>query len=312
VYNIKQRIASLPPITLDAFNLQNRTAPRVYVSEVPSSSDEDSTEANEQCGSPFQCLFCNRVFPEDDAGFETNLDHMRTTHGFAIQYSEFVIDVRSLVGYLATEVQLWRECLYCGTTKPSTTRIQSHMRDKGHCLLNLDREPEILNFWERMPQADKDYTAPALERPTRLSATELRFPSGKVIESKHTAHAARKASRKRSSETSTGALPVASEDASAQPSHMAIGRFSPSDRPLPIPKVRPGRQLARSEEMSITGVSEQQRQTLVLAEKKAQRREDIARRTREWVYAKGANAQKFDQLDNQAKWGKQNHKLLPR
>jgi pre-60S factor REI1 len=56
----------------------------------------------------------------------------------------------------------------------------------------------------------------------------------------------------------------------------------------------------------------QQRQILVLAEKKAQRREDIARRAREWVYAKGANAQKFDQLDNQAKWGKQNHKLLPR
>jgi pre-60S factor REI1 len=64
--------------------------------------------------------------------------------------------------------------------------------------------------------------------------------------------------------------------------------------------------------MGILGVSVQQRQALVLAEKKAQRSEDVARRAREWAYARGANSQKFDQLDNRMKWGKQNHKLLPR
>jgi pre-60S factor REI1 len=64
--------------------------------------------------------------------------------------------------------------------------------------------------------------------------------------------------------------------------------------------------------MSIIGISEQQRHALVLAEKKAQRSEAAAVRAREWVYAKGANLQKYDQLDNKMKFGKQNHKLLPR
>jgi pre-60S factor REI1 len=51
---------------------------------------------------------------------------------------------------------------------------------------------------------------------------------------------------------------------------------------------------------------------LASAEKKAQRSKAMSRRAREWVYAKGANSQKYDQLDNRAKWGKQQHKLLPR
>ncbi len=95
------------------------------------------------------------------------------------------------------------------------------------------------------------------------------------------------------------ALPPGSEDAGSSP--LAVG-----------PQLASGRQLARREEMSILGVSVQQRQALVLAVKKAQRSEAVARRAREWVYAKGANSQKFDQVDNQMKWGKQNHKLLPR
>ena len=93
------------------------------------------------------------------------------------------------------------------------------------------------------------------------------------------------------------ALPSGSEDAESSP--LAVR-----------PQLASGRQVARREEMSLLGVSVQQRQALVL--KKAQRNEAVARRAREWVYAKGANSQKFDQVDNQMKWGKQNHKLLPR
>ena len=85
-----------------------------------------------------------------------------------------------------------------------------------------------------------------------------------------------------------------------------------SSLPAVEPQPASGRQLARRDELSMLGVSVQQRQALVLAEKKAQRSEAVARRAREWVYAKGANSQKFDQVDNQMKWGKQNHKLLPR
>jgi pre-60S factor REI1 len=223
---------------------------------------------------------------------------MRTAHGMSIPDPEMVVDMQSFVGYLATEVREWHECLYCGATKPSTLSIQSHMRDKGHCLLNLDREPELLDFWESPQWVDGDGAA-ALEqeRPTNLSATEIRFASGRVIGSRHDAPATKKASRKRG--LAMRALPPGSEDAESSP--LAVG-----------PRLASGRQLARREEMSILGVSVQQRQALVLAEKKAQRSEAVARRAREWVYAKGGNSQKFDQVDNQMKWGKQNHKLLPR
>ncbi len=301
VYNIKRRIASLPPIPLDAFHIQIEKNIDIREASTSSNDEEISDNEGEQSASPFQCLFCSRSFASDDAGFETNLEHMRTAHGMFIPDPEMVVDMQSFVGYLATEVRAWHECLYCGATKPSTLSIQSHMRDKGHCLLNLDREPELLDFWESPRWVDGDGAA-ALEqeRPTNLSATEIRFASGRVIGSRHAAPATKKASRKRSLAASTmRALPPGSEDAGSSP--LAVG-----------PQLASGRQLARREEMSILGVSVQQRQALVLAVKKAQRSEAVARRAREWVYAKGANSQKFDQVDNQMKWGKQNHKLLPR
>lgn len=266
-----------------------------------SSDEEVSDNESEQRASPFQCLFCNQGFANDDIGFETNLEHMRTAHGMSIPNPEMVVDMQSFVGYLATEVRLWHECLYCGATKQSTLSIQSHMRDKGHCLLNLDREPELLDFWDSPQLVDGDgTTALEQETPTNLSETEIRFASGKVIGSRHTAPAAKKASRKQGVTASTmTALPPGSQDADL--SLLPVG-----------PQLASSRQLSRSDEISLLGVPLQQLRALVLAEKKAQRSEAVARRAREWVYAKGANSQKYDQLDNQRKWGKQNHKLLPR
>lgn len=302
VYNIKRRIESLPPIPLDEFDkhIDRKTDIRAASTTSSSSSDaEVSDDEEEESASPFQCLFCSRGFASDDAGFATNLEHMRTAHGMSIPDPERVIDMQSFVGYLATEVRVWHECLYCGATKPSTLSIQSHMRDKGHCLLNLDREPELLDFWEG-PRDDATTAAAAItDRPTHLSATEIRCASGKVVGSRHAAPTViKKASRKRGPAASTGrALPSGSEDGESPP--------------LPVVGTL-GRQLARREEMGILGVSVHQRQALMLAEKKAQRSEAVARRAREWVYARVANAQEFDQVDNQMKWGKQNHKLLPR
>jgi pre-60S factor REI1 len=46
--------------------------------------------------------------------------------------------------------------------KDSIVSIQSHMRDKGHCLLNFDREPELLDFWEN-PRSGNGAGTPVLE-----------------------------------------------------------------------------------------------------------------------------------------------------
>jgi pre-60S factor REI1 len=301
-------MASLPPTPLDEFDTQiekiddiEKPSTRRIIDSSGSSDNEVEDNEGEESVSPFQCLFCNMGFDSDDTGFAMNLEHMRTAHGMSIPDPEMVVDMQSFVAYLATEVRVWHECLYCGANKPSTLSIQSHMRDKGHCLLNLDREPELLDFWDTPPLLDEDGDA-ALEqeRPTILSTTEMRFASGRVIASRQAGPTIKKASRKRILEASTmKALPLGSEDTES----------------LPLPIVQQSassRQLARREEMSIIGLSVQQRQALVSAEKKAQRSEAVARRAREWVYAKGANSQKFDQMDNQMKWGKQNHKLLPR
>lgn len=230
---------------------------------------------------------------------------MRAAHAFAVPDAEMVIDLQSFVAYLATEIREWHECLYCGAVKPSTASTQSHMRDKRHCRLNIDREPELQEFWEARACGAAGITPPPLQRgtPTNTAATEMRFPSGKVIESRHAAPTIQKSCRKRS--------PVASSTVAVLPP--AHGdEVSESESPVAGQQQVPGRQLARREEMGIAGVSVQQRQALVLAEKKAQRSEAAAHRAREWIYAEAANSQKYDLLGNKMDVGKRNHKLLPR
>lgn len=179
------------------------------------------------------------------------------------------------------------------------------MRDKGHCFLNFDREPELLDFWE-MPPPSLDTTTQEQGQfhTTSVSSTELRFSSGKIIGSRHADAALKKAATKKRrallspSPSTLQALPSASEDTSLPP--------------LLDPHPPKSRQLARREEMSILGITAQQRQALVLAEKKAQRSEAVARRARQWAYDRAGNAQKCDQINTTAKMGRQNHKLMPR
>ena len=50
-----------------------------------------------------------------------------------------------------------------------------------------------------------------------------------------------------------------------------------------------------------------------MAEKKAQRCEAVTGGKGAWATARNGNKQEFDQIDiAKGKWGKQNHKLLPR
>ncbi|KAK6527588.1 hypothetical protein TWF694_004572 [Orbilia ellipsospora] len=342
ISNLKRKIESLPPLSREEFETQSqpettasqskstrthkskqrsrspsRTRPTIAEAHISSpedsNEDEDEEEAELQFASPFQCLFCNHYSPSRDDGFTQNLDHMTATHNFTLPDIEMIEDIQSLISYLSTEVRIWHECLYCGATKPSTDSIQSHMRDKNHCVLNLDREPELLDFWEPLASVDSEEEEGTVEEPVNISITEMRGASGRVIGSKHHSAPSAKKSRKRTSPT-TGALPSTTTDNenNAQPpaeSSVLIQAVPPIEPPL---QTSGSRQLARREEMSIAGLSPHQRQALVLAEKKARRSEDIARRAREWVYARAANTQKHDQIDGTGKWGKQNHKLQPR
>ncbi|OAL48198.1 hypothetical protein IQ07DRAFT_513605 [Pyrenochaeta sp. DS3sAY3a] len=341
LFNLKRRMASLPPVAKEEYNtdieaqiesnqVSRRSRSRsskASSSSSSSSEEEEDISDNEDTASPFQCLFCNQDFEQDDAGFASNLEHMRSAHGMHIPGSDKIFDMQSFVAYLATEIRTWHECLYCGATKPSTQSIQSHMRDKGHCRLNFDREPELLDFWEpRLESAEEDgleYDEEEGEERqiTLLSETEIRFASGKVVGSRHAAPSSKKPSKKtRSTPAASDALPASENAESAQSSQLTqTAQSSQSVQAMQAlleaigPQQATSLTLSRADEQSLTGITAQQRQAVMMAVKKAQRSEAMARRAREWVYAKGANNQKFDQLDSsKMKWGKQNHKLLPR
>jgi pre-60S factor REI1 len=346
VYNIKRRIASLPPLSQDVFEKQIQEAIEKDAESSSSSDEESSGDERSLRVSPLQCLFCNQNFASEDKShdsedesadedepneatiiaFTTNLKHMRQTHNLQIPNLDKLTDPRSFIEYLATEIRIWHECLYCGATKPSTAAIQAHMRDKSHCMLNFDREPELLEFWEEGVSTRK-LPDEGAEGGRRLDEGEMRTGTGKILGSKELAQVARKEAIKEAkkktaaarleapeptAESTSDAEPAPSSTAQAGPSTTLTIRDNSQHTPPPPLSSAAQRQLARRELMGITGLTEQQRHALMVTEKKAQRSEAVAQRARDWIRNRGANSQKNDQILTTGFKGRQNHKLMPR
>jgi pre-60S factor REI1 len=217
-----------------------------------------------------------------------NADHMLTQHGLYIPDRSSVSDLESFLGYLATEVRVWHECLYCGTIRNSTSAIQSHMRDTRHCTLNLEREPELAGFWEpesrQNQKSPEGGTSPGME-------VRNRFPlrSGHLIRSRCDP------SKKKSARNTQLALRAAQ---------------SPQ---LRSSRIQSCRQLAPREEMGMQNISSQQRHALMSSMKRSQKEEATETRAREWSYARKGNSQKHDQAYGPLSWAKGGaHNLLPR
>lgn len=327
IYNVKQRIASLPAITLEAFeqeiqvqaksakkknsneSINVKSAGKVAKKTVEEPPDveistgetgEQTTEPSdgEDTTSPLQCLFCSRRFDGDTEDVEDNLEHMFSVHGLFIPNYTMISDLESFLGYLATAVRVWHECLYCGTTRNTTSAIQSHMKDSSHCMLNLDREPELLEFWEERNNEEGQSDGEDKSRPGISSTNELQLLSGKVVGSR------KDPPLKKIKAVKAREMRLALRTAQ-KPS-------DPSASPDP-PKKQVGRQLARREEMSIMNISSQERQALVLAEWRSQKEEAIGKRVSEWSYGRRANSQKHDQNYGPLSWAKGGmHNLLPR
>lgn len=290
MYNVKRRIASLPPISLDIFRDRVQPKPELVEKE---SDEESSTDTEEDVVSPRQCLFCPQTFDDDTDDCEDALEHMFTDHGLFIPDHTKLLDIECFLGYLATQVRVWHECLHCGTTRESTLAIQSHMKDSGHCMLNLEREPELLEFWEHA--TDEEGSAQSeIGRTRMVFGNELQLPSGKVVGSREISQRRTKAMRVRDVR-----LALRADPHSSQP---------------PEPTKKHGHlQLTRRDEMGIQNINSQQRQALVLAAQRSQKSEEIATRAREWSYARQANSQKHDQAHGSLSWAKGGlHNLLPR
>ena len=239
--------------------------------------------------------------------------------------------MQSFIGYLAMTVRTWHECLYCGVKKSSTASIMSHMRDKGHCLLNFDREPGLWDFWDHSrAQSVNGHEITKLDstserRGLDLEGTEIRFDDGRVVSSRYAAPGRTRKKDKADSQRSllrTASLPSMTTTTRDLPPYSPSGNIDSSQtttiapQPQQQPSHPPTRSLMRTtrrgDELSTLGLTLQQRGAPLVAEKKAQISEAIASKSRQWVYARGANSQKHDQLDGLMKMGRQNHKLIPR
>jgi len=96
--------------------------------------------AKSTVGSLQQCLFCNYASPS----FKLNVHHMTKFHGMFIPEQPYLVDLDGLIGYLHKKIVENHECLYCHKLKGSTSGIQTHMRDKGHCMIAFEREEEMV------------------------------------------------------------------------------------------------------------------------------------------------------------------------
>jgi pre-60S factor REI1 len=91
-----------------------------------------------------RCLFCNF----DSESVSLNAAHMERIHGMFIPERAYLVNLEGLIGSLHEKIHEYHECLYCGKLKPTIFGLQTHMRDKGHCMIPFHTEDEQLEIGE--------------------------------------------------------------------------------------------------------------------------------------------------------------------
>ncbi|KAL1594387.1 pre-60S factor rei1 [Paraconiothyrium brasiliense] len=90
------------------------------------------------------CLFCNYRSPN----FALNLHHMGRHHGMFIPEREFLVEPESLIKHLHDKIYEQHECLKCHKHAHSSHGIQTHMRDRGHCMIGFETDEELVEIGE--------------------------------------------------------------------------------------------------------------------------------------------------------------------
>ncbi|WPH02655.1 cytoplasmic 60s subunit biogenesis factor rei1 like protein [Acrodontium crateriforme] len=106
--------------------------------------ETDEDEEYEHKADIKQCLFCNYVSPTK----ELNINHMSKQHGFFIPERDYLVDLDGLVTYLHETISVLHQCLYCHKQVHTTAGVQTHMRDRGHCMIAYSTEDEQMEVGE--------------------------------------------------------------------------------------------------------------------------------------------------------------------
>ncbi|KAF1823689.1 uncharacterized protein K489DRAFT_379678 [Dissoconium aciculare CBS 342.82] len=103
-----------------------------------------------------QCLFCNYISPTMDL----NVHHMSKQHSFFIPERDYLVDLPGLITYLNETVTVLHQCLYCHKSVHTSSGVQTHMRDRGHCMIAYSTEDEQMDVGEfydfRSTYSDED------------------------------------------------------------------------------------------------------------------------------------------------------------
>lgn len=277
--NLRRRIAGLPALS------ENQHSPEITVSSpghersdlnrdgkqpavvAPTPAEHDITDDT----SPTQCLFCNL----NSSTLDANLEHMSSAHGLFIPSLDKLSDLESFLGYIGTIIFEYNECLYCGLTKSNVNSVQTHMRDKGHCMINMDAESELLDFWDLSDGGDEEATEPVKSAAIKLSTTEMRLPSGTVINSRSDKTQLRGKPGLTQSRHKSSLHRVRRAEAKAAITAGEGGQDTATPERKPHTHGVDGRIAIRGE-LGLTGLPESTKRALMISEKKMQRREAIA------------------------------------
>jgi len=120
------------------------------VSKDSAATDDDDDKSsvatsNKPASDPLlDCLFCNYKSPN----FQLNITHMGRFHGMFIPEKEFLAQPEELIKYLHEKVHDRNECLKCHKILHTASGIQTHMRDRGHCMIAFDSDIELVEIGE--------------------------------------------------------------------------------------------------------------------------------------------------------------------
>ena len=291
----------MPPLTQEQFDVQtqpekgsDRKKSKEADARAPAEPRSEKTNETGKRISPSECLFCNT----DSLNVGDNVEHMQSVHGLYIPEPDQLSDMKTFLGYLAFIICDYNECLYCGAEKNSLEAVQTHMKDKGHCMINLDGESELLDFWDVSDDDNSDKENDAENGSIKytgnyISATELRLPSGAIITS-------RSDTAQRAKPTLAKSRVKASQMRAKKDEMKAVTDGSENDNPKAPDnnrsmRTQPGtdRRVAVRGEMGLVGLPEQQKRALMATEVKMKKREHIAKSAQRWAAEKVANKQKF-------------------
>lgn len=168
-YNLKRKVLQIPPVSLQEFELKQKSVQKAVVEPVPEKTrkiDQLSfkmrlmkCQSEEEIGDLInslkttatvkleECLFCHH----ESSDLKSNIKHMSDKHSFILYDTEHLKTEEFMTEQLQ-KVTVFNSCLFCQKVFYSTESAKAHMVfsinkvSKSHC--KLDDDEDLSEFYE--------------------------------------------------------------------------------------------------------------------------------------------------------------------